>query len=322
MKKILALTLALVHTSAIMPIEIFSEGQLLQGARLPIAFNPDGQTIVTGQTFGPLQVRNAQTGEPSSTLNRKHVGYCAAFSHDGKSLAVATSRDPIHVVSMRDGTYREISLRYSENVCSIAFSPDDRMIAIMIGNPCILQMYDVLSGNFLPITRNDFNYHDSMAFSSEPAIIATGSQRDKTVHVWNIETRECLRRFDQGYGVNCVAFSPNGRKIAAGLYDNTIRIFDAHTGTVLRTLTGHTMHVMCVAFSPDNTLIATGSIDGTVRIWNPLSGVCLQVLNHSSRVYDLVFSPNSTQLLSTSHDEVFLWNRILPATQTCCCLVS
>ena len=67
--------------------------------------------------------------------------------------------------------------------------------------------------------------------------------------------------------VNSVAFSPNGRTIAGGSWDDTVRLWDADTGEHLQTLTGHTSGVNSVAFSPNGRTIASGSSDGTALLW-------------------------------------------------------
>jgi WD40 repeat protein len=59
--------------------------------------------------------------------------------------------------------------------------------------------------------------------------------------------------------VNSVAFSPDGRLLASGSWDNTIRLWDAASGALLRTLEGHTNTVLSVAFSPDGRLLASAS---------------------------------------------------------------
>ena len=68
--------------------------------------------------------------------------------------------------------------------------------------------------------------------------------------------------------VYSVAFSPDGKTIASGSQDNTIRLWNAETGEHNQTLNGHTNQVSSVAFSPDGKTIASGSWDRTIRIWN------------------------------------------------------
>ena len=49
--------------------------------------------------------------------------------------------------------------------------------------------------------------------------------------------------------------------------DTTVRLWDARTGELIRTLTGHTHWVNSVSFSPDGETLASGSLDGTVLLW-------------------------------------------------------
>jgi WD40 repeat protein len=68
--------------------------------------------------------------------------------------------------------------------------------------------------------------------------------------------------------IPCIAFSPDGRRIATVSHDRTIKIWDSATGQEVLTLRGHSGGIFCVAFSPDGHRLVTGSIDRTARIWD------------------------------------------------------
>src|SRR6185436_9481693 len=78
--------------------------------------------------------------------------------------------------------------------------------------------------------------------------------------------------------VESVVFSPDGTRIASGSSDHTVRIWNAATGQLLRTMFGHEEVVEHVAFSPDGNRIASGSWDDTVRVWDAHSGKSLLTL--------------------------------------------
>ena len=74
------------------------------------------------------------------------------------------------------------------------------------------------------------------------------------------------------YDVTSVAFGPEGERIASGSRDETVRLWDAASGELLRTFEGHSDDVNSVAFGPDGERIASGSWDETIRLWGPEPG--------------------------------------------------
>jgi WD40 repeat protein len=69
-----------------------------------------------------------------------------------------------------------------------------------------------------------------------------------------------------------VAFSPDGKTVASGSEDKTIRVWDVAAGEENAKLEGHSDCVTSVAFSPDGKTVASGSKDKTVRVWDVATG--------------------------------------------------
>eukprot|EP01079_Euglenida_sp_SAG-EU17-18_P010895 gene10896-1979_t len=130
--------------------------------------------------------------------------------------------------------------------------------------------------------------------------------RQLTCMAWGVPNPAVTNKALVGHSnaVNCVASSPDGQYIASGSSDNTIRVWTAATGELVRELTGHTSHVWSVCFSPDGQYIASGSHDKTIRVWTAATGELVRELTgHTDSVGSVCFSPDGQYIASGSCDK-------------------
>jgi WD40 repeat protein len=109
--------------------------------------------------------------------------------------------------------------------------------------------------------------------------------------------------------VYSIAFSPDGRTLASGSKDKTVKLWDVPTGRELRTLTGHSGAVESVTFSPDGKTLASGSDDTTIKLWDVSTGTEVHILKwHAGAVNSVSFSPDGKTLAAGSEDKtISLW---------------
>lgn len=98
-----------------------------------------------------------------------------------------------------------------------------------------------------------------------------------------------------GNSVWAIAFSPDGNYLASCSYDQTVELWDIHTGACRQTFEEHLGRVVSIAFNASGQHLASGSFDRTVKLWDIYTGRCLRTFyGHSGLVSTLVFqSPPS-----------------------------
>jgi len=145
------------------------------------------------------------------------------------------------------------------------------------------------------------------AFSPNGKRLATIGNDGMTI-VWDGTTGQELLRLPgttkpgDAFSAQRLAYNPDGQRLAVA-DDNLVKIYDAASGDLILTLSGHSAEVWAVAFSPDGKRLASGAADASVRIWDAATGTSLLVLTgHKDAIEGLAFSPDGKWLATGSDD--------------------
>lgn len=116
-----------------------------------------------------------------------------------------------------------------------------------------------------------------------------------------------------------VSFSPNGKYLASGSGDTTVRFWDIQTQTPYFTCKGHNNWVLCISWSPDSSRLASACKDGKIIVWDPETGIQIgkPMIGHKKWITSLAWepfhsNPECRYLASSSKDgDIRIWDTIL-----------
>lgn len=226
-----------------------------------LAFSPDGQFLATSSTDGSVFLWDPNTGAEKRRIESGQGGlYRLAISPDSKLLAAGGADGTIRLWDTAKGTERGRWQEHKKSIYHIAFSPDGKWLASSSEDGAVLvwdratgrqvrDLGDKMEGWSLPI-----------AFSPEGALLATG-RPDGTIRLYDATSGEEKRRWRAGVlAVRTLAFSPDGKTLAAGVtWDGSIRQWDVATGKERQPFAEHHGLIDKLRFAADKqTLISIG----------------------------------------------------------------
>jgi WD40 repeat protein len=291
--------------------------------------SPDGRTVVTGSNdtraiiwdlAGNARLDRRFPVGPRFKVNQTPRGI--AVSPNGRTLAFTHSDGTVDLLDTRTLRRRASIQALDHYAASVAFSPNGRLLAVTgkggrvtLWNPRTLAPAGELEGMR--------NVSQALAFSPDGERLAgveaiaseeTLSGEPRPLRVWDLRSRT-LTDFRAETAANLLAYSPNGRLLAAATQERGTVIRDAGTGRLIERLgggSGEGNYSRSVVFSPDGELLFVGQYNGTGRLfstdsWRPV-GQPLEGA-HTGRITFGAFTPDGKTLVTSGADgRVVLWD--------------
>jgi len=211
------------------------------------------------------------------------IVFAAAFSPDGKQIALACEEKVVRIYDWPSGKQRAVLADHKERVWTAAFSPDGKMLASCTGeysrheDPAELKIWDLTTGKVKATLEGHKGLIFHVVFSPDGKTLLSAGW-DGTVRLWNVATgKELATLTDHTGPVRSIVFAPGGKTFATASFDGTVRLWDAATAKSLKTINAHEKGVQCVLFAPDGKHLATadraaGGGTGEIKLWDLASG--------------------------------------------------
>jgi hypothetical protein len=228
------------------PIALARAGSLVYAA----ALTPDNRSVVAAHADRQVRVYDTRTGALARSFAGGPEMSSLAVAPDGATLAVGEAHRSVGLFDLATGRERhrlDAPAKHSRaGVVPLAFTPDGRRL---------------LTGHSPPINNRG-------GVDGEPV---------DSLIVWDIASGQEVQRIritglrpdviGDHHGIASIAVSPDGRLVATGGTDHTIRFTELATGRERRRFTGDGGAVLCVDFAPDGQRLASAESDGTALVW-------------------------------------------------------
>ena len=267
---------------------------------ISVSFSPDGKMLASGCGDGVVRLWDVDTGMTKVSFIAEHGKWRTPLetilTNETTNAMLTRETDFFDILFSSDGETLVSWCRHEGNLWDVATRTHKK----------------TLQG--LPISaRSVISAQRGSTISINADGMTLGVPWGASVHLFDIRAGEITQTQTFKGHINHVrstAISPDGKTLASGGLEDTVRLWDIETGRQMHLLKRHQRSVFHVVFSPDGKTLASAGWDDTIHLWNADTGKHKKTLiGHLDAIQGVTFSPDGQTIVTWSNDRtVRLWD--------------
>lgn len=233
----------------------------------------------------------------------------------GDELLVGVSEGGIHVIDAANKAEKRLLKYHDSGVFGLFYEPVHGMVFSLSGDG----MLGVMNASGLTLEKKlslGTGKLRSVAVNADATLMAVGAG-DGSVYVFSLPELTPVRHWQahqEGFSVNAVEFSPDGKWLMTGSRDAHLNVYDVADGfKELQSIPAHNYAIYSIEYHPEGNIFATASRDKTIKIWDAQTMSVLQRLDrekhdgHVNSVNKIIWHPDGTLISASDDRSVISW---------------
>jgi WD40 repeat protein len=271
---------------------------------LSLQYSPDSEILgLTGYNGSVRLVRLLDLDSAQGFGGSARSEQSISFLPDAR-IVVITSDGTVVIVDLTTGDSTTLEGLQGQPI-GVVTSRSGKYVAAGSNSGNVV-IWNAADGKQLTTIKTSFTAAQLLEFSYTGELLAvTGASETPQVDVWNVADGSRVSTLTgPAERITGIAFQPGGVVLAATSVDQSLRLWDAQSGTPIRTINAADEQgwYLTTAFSADGSVLAAGALNGDLQLWNVRDGSEITRFDLSGSVFSIAFSPDGKQLAASVID--------------------